>query len=130
MTTAWAHLPNAARIDAVIADARARPDKWSAAHTKVWATAGAGDAWSAAWDATWRAVQAAGRYDARDATRSAATGSSLDVIHALVAWDDCAYMLDLPSTTLRTMIDLCDAPVCHQAVLLMVGAMVKEVTLA
>ena len=78
MTTAWAHLPNAAVIDAVIADAKARPDKWSAANTKV--------------------------------------------------WDDCAYMLDLPSTTLRTMIDLCDAPACYQAAMLLVGALAKEVT--
>ena len=115
-------------IDAVIADAKARPDKWSAAHTKVWAPAGAGDAWSAAWDAAWRAVQAAGRYDARDATRTAATATSLDVLHALVAWDDCAYMLDLPSTTLRTMIDLCDAPTCYQAVMLLPYVLVKEVT--
>jgi hypothetical protein len=45
---------------------------------------------------------------------------------ALVAWDDCAPLLDLPSTTLRTMADLCDAPACHQAVLLLPYVLVKE----
>ena len=85
MATAWARLPNAKLIDAVLADVAARPKAWGVA---------------------------------RDAAR--------DVIYALAAWDDCTYMLDLPSTTLRTMADICDAPACHQAVLLLPYVLVKE----
>ena len=86
--TAWAHLPNAQHIDAVLADARKRPGAWDAA-------------WRAAWDA------------ARDA------------VAALVTWDSSADLLDCTPDVLRTMIDLAEPPVCHQAALLLPSAIVR-----
>ena len=44
--TAWAHLPNAALIDEVLASLEAHPKKWDAAQDAAWDTA-----WGAAWDA-------------------------------------------------------------------------------
>jgi len=121
MATAWAHLPNAALIDAVIAAAEARPKVWSAA--RIAARDAARDAaQTAAWNAAWDAVQGMGRAATWDAARNAAW----DVVLGLLAWDDCAHLLDLPSTTLRTMADLCDAPACHQAMLLLPYVLVKE----
>ena len=147
MTTAWAHLPNAALIDAVLADAKARPDAWLGAWRATWGaahtpshTVSRYDARTAIREAGRTAVRIAARTQAWDALRdkvSAVTaGTSLaavrlgawDAILALIAWDDCAYLLDLPSTTLRTTMDLCDAPVCHQAGLLWPYVLVKEGT--
>jgi hypothetical protein len=45
MTTAWAHLPNAAHIDRVLASLAATPKAWGAAQD-----AARGAAWDAAWD--------------------------------------------------------------------------------
>ena len=86
--TAWAHLPNAKHIDAVLADARKRPGAWDAA---------------------------------RDAARDAAWGA----ITALVTWDSSADLLDCTPDVLRTMIDLAEPPVCHQAALLLPSAIVR-----
>ena len=103
--TAWAHLPNARHIDAVLADARKRPGAWDAARTA---------ARDAAWDAARRA--------ARDAARDAAW----DAIAALVTWDSSADLLDCTPDVLRTMIDLAEPPVCHQAALLLPYAIVRS----
>ena len=119
--TAWAHLPNAKLIDAVIADMKTRPDVWRIA----WGAARdavRGAARDAAWDVAWCVA----REPARLATRTAKQAAAQDAILALIAWDDCARLLDLPSDTLRTMADICDAPACHQAVLLLPYVLVKE----
>ena len=47
-------------------------------------------AWVAAWDAAWDAARGA----AWDAARGAAWGAARGAIAALIAWDDCAYLLD------------------------------------
>ena len=67
MTTkpAWSHLPNAKHIDAVLADARKRPEAWGAA-----------------------------RGAARDAARDAAWDAAWDAIAALVTWDSSADLLE------------------------------------
>ena len=67
--TKWADFPNAQYIDRIIAHLKANPKKWDATY-------------NAARDAAWDA--------ARDAARDAAWGAIL----ALMAWDDCAYLLD------------------------------------
>jgi hypothetical protein len=77
-TTAWAHLPNAKDIDRVLASLAAHPQKWRAA-----------------WDAA--------RNAARAAARDAARGALWDAIAALIAWDDCAYMLELPEDELKIL---------------------------
>jgi len=101
-TTAWAHLPNAVQIDRILASLKAHPKKWGAAWTETQTaattaaiaaaqtaaqTAARGPAWYTAWAAAWGPVM--------DAAQSA--------IAALVAWDDCAYMLDLPEDNLKEL---------------------------
>ena len=98
--TAWAHLPNAKHIAAVLADARKRPGAWDAAR-------------DAAWDA------------ARDAARSAVQDAAWGALAALIAWDSSADLLDCTPDVLRAMIDLAEPPVCHQAALLLPYAIVR-----
>ena len=95
--TAWAHLPNAKHIDAVLADVKARPEVWTTAR-------GAG----------------------RDAARGAGRGAAWGAIAALVTWDSSADLLECTPDVLRTMIDLAEPPVCHQAVLLLTYAIVRS----
>ena len=115
--TAWAHLPNAKHIDAVLADARKRPGAWDAARTA---------ARDAAWDAAWDAARTAAWDAARTAARAAARGAARDAIAALVTWDSSADLLDCTPDVLRTMIDLAEPPVCHQAALLLPYAIVRS----
>ena len=138
--TAWAYLPNAKHIDAVLADARKRAGAWDAAgdaarraawraarvaaRNAAWdaarraaRTAAWGAARTAAWDAAWRAAWDA----AGDAARTAAWGA----IATLIAWDSTADLLECTPDVLRTMIDLAEPPVCHQAALLLPSAIVR-----
>jgi len=82
MTTEWSHLPNAAHIDAVLASVKANPDEWSAALDA---------ARGAARGATWHAA------------RGAAWSAALGAVIALVAYDDCAHMLDSEPDDLRIL---------------------------
>ena len=99
-TTAWAHLPNAAHIDRVIASAKANPGHWAAA----W-----GAVREAAWDDAWEAVRDNGlgsrntwRISAwfttwvpfRDTEHEVSQYVARGALLALIAFDDCAYMLD------------------------------------
>ena len=113
-TTAWAHLPNAALIDEVLASLKARPEKWAAARDTTWDTtwditwdAARGAAWNtvqsaartAAWDAVWGAAWDA----ARDAFRGTARVAAGDVIAALIAYDDASQFMKLPVEQLKVM---------------------------
>ena len=119
-TTAWAHLPNAQHIDAVLADVRKRPEAWDAART-----AARDAAWDAAWDAARRAARDAAWDAARTAARTAARDAARDAIAALVTWDSSADLLECTPDVLRAMIDLAEPPVCHQAALLLPYAIVR-----
>ena len=99
--TAWSDLPNAKHIDRILADLKKNPDRWSAARTTEWAAAwnaARSAVWNAAWyaardaakDAEWNAAMTAARTTASEAAWYAAWGAIL----ALVAYDDCAYLLD------------------------------------
>ena len=92
--TAWAALPNARHIDRVLADLQARPDARDAA-------------WDAARGAAW------------DAARAAAWDAARDAARALIAWDDVAYILALPSGAVRMLIETCTDHHKHAAVLLL-----------
>ncbi len=108
-SNAWSHLPNAAHIDRVFADVTRNPKSWGAAWGAAWDAA-----WGAAWDAAryaardaaWDAARYAARDAARDAARSAARGATA----ALVAYDDCAYLLDHPPNIVRAHIALTNDP--------------------
>ena len=129
-TTAWAHLPNAAHVDRVLASLKKNPEKWDAAHTVTW-DAARDAARSKAWIVARDAAQDAARDAARDAAwgvaRGAARGAVLDAAWSvaldatrdtaleaaleaawdatlvLIAWDDCAYMLELPEDVLKVL---------------------------
>ena len=134
--TAWAHLPNARHIDAVLADVRERPEAWTTARGAAWdaAWAAAGDAvrgaaWTAAWDeardAAGDAAWGAARGAVRDAAWAAAGDAVWGAIRAIIAWDSAADLLDCTPDVLRAMIDLAEPPVCHQAALLLPYAIVR-----
>jgi len=117
--TVWSHLPNAKHIDWVIASAKAHPEKWTAAYTAARAAARntAYDAASdAAWDATRGAAYDAARNTAYDAasdaawyaTRTAAWYAADNAIVALVAYDDCAYMIESEVDEIKILAKLGD----------------------
>jgi len=127
-TTAWAHLPNAVHIDRILASLEAHPDKWTAAQTgehyaaRETARDAARDAaWDAALDAAW---DAAIRSAARDRAWGKAVDKATGAILALIAWDDCAIMLDLSEDALKLLRAVGD----EQALLLSVAAKVLKET--
>jgi hypothetical protein len=123
---AWARLPNSAHIDRVISHVKAHPGKWDAAWHAVSGEA-AEAAWEAAWGpscfpawySAWHAARDAALSAARDAARGAARGACL----ALIAWDDCAYILDLPPDAVKTLVNAGDdaAVLLYPAVIAMQG---------
>ena len=82
----WSYFPNAVHIDRILAHLREHPEKWStasnAAGNAAWNAAG-----YAARDAAWNAAG----YAARHAAWYAARGAIL----ALIAYDDCTYLLNM-----------------------------------
>ncbi len=137
--TAWAHLPNAAHIDAVLADVKARPEVWKAALDVAWGAVldvAWGAACNAAYDAARAAACDAARYAAWDAAWDvawgAAWGAAWDAAWyaslALIAWDSAADLLDLSPDALRVLVDVAAPPVCPQAALLLPWAVVREAT--
>ena len=106
MTTKWSHLPNAAHIDAVIASVKANPDEWYAAADAAWGAAwdaARGVALDAAYDAARGAAWDAAADAAWDAAWDAAADAAWGAILALVAYDDCAHMLDSEPDDLRIL---------------------------
>ena len=85
MTPKWAHLPNAVHIDRVVASALANPAQWVTA----WDVAPDG-----AWMSARETARESARYKLRDQGRDAAWYFARDAVLALIAYDDCAYMLE------------------------------------
>ena len=106
MTTEWSKLPNAAHIDAVLASVKANPYEWDAALDAAWDAvydAALDAAWYAARNEAWGAARDA-VYDAVwDAARDAAGDAACGAILALIAYDDCAHMLDSEPDELRIL---------------------------
>ena len=113
--TKWSHLPNAQHIDRVMASVRAEPEKWSAALDAAW-----GVDLDAAWDAAWSAALDAAWGVALDAAWGVAWRAARDALLALVAWDDCAYLLDLPVCAVRRIASTGN----HAAILLLPAVIV------
>jgi hypothetical protein len=88
---AWEDLPNAKHIDWVLASLKQYPEIWDAAY-------------SAAWGAAYEAA-----YDAAQSGR-ASCDAAYDAILALVAYDDCAHLLDMPSDRLKIWAVLTEQP--------------------
>ena len=108
----WSHLPNAGHIDRILAHLKANPEKWSAAGDAAYYAAGiaaysaagaaawdaAGDAAGVAWDAAWGAAGGAAWYAAYNAAGYA--------ILALIAYDECAYLLNMKPDQVRVLAHL------------------------
>lgn len=101
---AWADLPNAPHIARILTDIEDDPDRWvtawNATQGEDWNTS-RGTAWESAWDAACESARAAARDAAWDAAWTTALGaciaarlSARSAIAALVAWDNCAHLLD------------------------------------
>ena len=113
--TPWAHLPNAVHIDRILASVKENPEKWDAERS-----AACDAAHTAAWNAAWDAARGAAYNAAWDAAQDAARDAARDAVAALIAWDDCAYMLDMPEDALKVLRAVGSQP----AVLLSVAAKV------
>jgi hypothetical protein len=103
---AWDNLPNAKLIDWVLADLKRRPGTWDEAWAAAWDEArGAARAaaWAAARAAAWAGAWAGACAAAWDAARDAARGAAWDVLVALVAYDEAADLLDMPSDAVRLL---------------------------
>ena len=124
---AWASLPNAAHIDAVLADLKSRPRAWA----KAWRQLSDSELEESEAVAARRAEErVAARAIAQASSRAEVLGElesavravdmtdklcitsniaaqvvAIDAMRALVAWDDCAYMLNLEVTSLRRLVD-------------------------
>ena len=130
---AWSHLPNAAHIDAILADAKARPEVWGAAYY-VARRAARHVVLAAAWDAArgaapraaWGAVWLAAWHEVRDTAQDAAQDAAWNSIRALIAWPESATLLDLTPDALRTIISTCGGDVKHQAVLLLPAVIARS----
>lgn len=109
---AWADLPNATHIDAVLAHMKAHPEKWNFTWDAAW-----NFTWNAAWNAARSAAWSAARDAARGAARGAARSAAWSAVLALIAWDDCAPYLYMDPIALETIIKL--NPENHAAVLLL-----------
>jgi len=99
--TAWADLPNAKYIDMILYSLKKENTAWVAVKDAVWNAAwdaarlAARDtAWGAAKDAAYNAAWDAAWGAARDAAWGAAWVAAWDAVRALIAWDDCGYLLD------------------------------------
>lgn len=118
--TAWAHLPNAALVDEVLASIKTSPEKWGAARVAVWDVArdAPQDAawtavWGTTWDAVWDTVRAAARdaawFRARDATWGVAGGAARNTAAAwsavatLITYDDAGQFIKLPAEHLQRL---------------------------
>ena len=116
MTTEWAHLPNAKYINDIIASL--------GTHNTVWLDASPCQPRDAAWEAALEAALEVAREGARPAVwaaaweaAAAARPAARCAILALIAYDDCAYMLDSDPEEIRILAKLGD----QRAILMQIG---------
>jgi hypothetical protein len=113
----WSHLPNAARIDRILASAKANPKIWSDAWHST-RKAGSDVAWNAAYNAAYySSCDIANNSDYKPAYEVAAVLDELGTyytafyaITALFAYDDAAKYLDLPLDQLKMLYALSEDP--------------------
>ena len=107
--SAWSHLKNAEHIDNILVHVKAHPEKWEAARNAAQGAA-QGAAYGAAYEAAVGAVQAARKQHLMGVVGGAAYGEAYYVarnaILALIAYDNCGYMLKLPEDQVRVLAGL------------------------
>ncbi|OIO69607.1 MAG: hypothetical protein AUJ56_07275 [Zetaproteobacteria bacterium CG1_02_49_23] len=79
-TTAWADLPNANYIDIILGLLKKENTAWDAAKDAAY-NAAKGAAREAVWN------------PAYNAARDAAYNAAYDAVRALIAWDNCGYLI-------------------------------------
>ena len=127
----WSHLPNARHIDWVLESVKQHPKIWaSAAREATWEVV-----WEVALEVAWDAARGVTYAAARDvpagkawsayrnAIYAAARGAARCSVLALISYDDCAHLLDMPSEQLKTWALLTEKPA---AVLLVPAAIARE----
>jgi len=92
-TTAWADLPNAKYIDMIMYSLKKENTAWVAVKDAAWDTARLA-ARDAAYNAAKGAAKGAARDAAYNAARDAAYNAAYNAARALIAWDDCGYLLE------------------------------------
>ena len=123
----WKMLPNAEHINAVLSSIKPKAAKWGCMRAIDADTAQeaaqlamgpfmAGMPRREAWAEIYSEAQLGGGHSATNLLAS---------LMALIAWDSAADLLDCTPDVLRTMIDLAEPPVCHQATLLLPYALVR-----
>jgi hypothetical protein len=122
---AWDHLPNASHIDWVLASVKQHPEIWDA----TWGAARHA-VYDAVYDATYipamcHAAQYAARRAAWNATyvAVAAYAAARSATLALIAYDDCAHLLEMSSEQLKTWAVLSEQPA---AMLLLPAVIARE----
>ena len=129
----WAHLPNARHIDWVIDSITQHAEIWAETYDSNW-NVGRVAAYNSAYDMTWDAaryvrlavhvaVRLAAGYGCEIGVRIAARYSGEGATLALIAYDDCATLLDMPSEKLRAWALLSEQPA---AVLLLPAVIARE----
>lgn len=106
MTTAWAHPPNAALIDEVLASVRAHPGKWSTARYATWVVSQ-----GALWYTAWGAVRNAARNEAwnaawavsQNAVQNMVWDTAWTTIATLIAYDDAGQFMKMPVEHLQRL---------------------------
>jgi len=91
-TTAWADLPNANYIDIILGLLKKENTAWDAAKDAAY-NAAKGAAREAAYNAAKGAAREAVWNPAYNAARDAAYNAAYDAVRALIAWDNCGYLI-------------------------------------
>jgi hypothetical protein len=113
----WKDLPNARHIDWVIASVKQHP--------KIWAPTslvGPIEARNTAYIAAWSSGRA-WMWDTAVTSMAPAPLLASDAILAIISYDDCAHLLDMPSEQLKTWIVLTEHPA---AALLLPAVIARE----
>ena len=130
--TDWAHLPNAVHIDRVLASVKANPEQWLQVrfdeNNTAWLAYSAQRRRLELYDTLNEQGRRSSWVAARDAVQVSAQGEIgtqkwLEVrnaILALIAYDDCAYMLDSDPGELAILAKFDD----HRAILLLTACKV------
>lgn len=114
--TAWSHLPNARYIDRVNESVKAHAAAWATVQDIAYRVGPFIVARQIAYDmisargtvlnAAWSEVLNSAYTCARGDDRSAAADAAHDAVLALVAWDECGYLLDEKSEHVRLLASL------------------------
>ncbi len=103
--TAWSHLPNAKHIDFILESLKAHTDIWATTHLQPLDPLLRQPARIEVWNMVCFENQ-----EPYNEAYDVAWPSARDAILALIAYDDCAYMLDMDYEELKTYALLSENP--------------------